>query len=148
MELVNPIILFPVKLRLCILCLFLAATGRAADGGSAFRAGLQAFQTNGPDALFSAWYNVRDDAAKIAKLRERLVNVTRPLGAVIDTETFTPRDLGEHLQRLYGVIYFEKRPLWIKAEYYAINGRSGFIALDFSLAAEDILPLERDKFRD
>lgn len=122
--------------------------GYAADGVGLFRNGLQAFQSNGADALLGAWYDSKSDSDTVDKLRERMVNITRRLGPVVATEVFAPCDLGEYVQRLYGVIYFEKRPLWIKAEYYSINGRSGFIALDFSLSAEDILPLERDKFSD
>lgn len=138
-------------MRITALLLFvltLVGQSYAADGMADFRQGLQSFQTNGADALLRAWYDSKTDSAKIAKLRERLINITRPLGPVVATEVFQPVDLGEHVQRLYGVIYFEQRPLWIKAEYYSINGRNGFIALDFSLAAEEVLPLERDKFRD
>ncbi|MEZ5415559.1 MAG: hypothetical protein R3F03_14735 [Opitutaceae bacterium] len=136
------------KLTLLLFALTLFAPAYAADGMVDFRNGLQSFQSNGADALLRAWYDAKSDSAKITKHRERLIDITRPLGPVVATEVFTPLDLGSHVQRLYGVIYFEKRPLWIKAEYYEINGRRGFIALDFSLAAEDILPLERDKFRD
>jgi len=121
---------------------FLAGRCFAADGVPAFQAGLRAFQSNGSDALLATWYNADDDAVKIAKIRERLTEITRGLGAVVDTQVFAPHDIGKHVQRLYGVIYFERRPLWLRAEYYAIGGRSGFISLEFSLAAEDILPLE------
>lgn len=136
------------KFILLFLALILFAPAYAADGVADFRNGLQSFQTNGADALLRAWYDAKADSAKVTKLRERLIDITRPLGPVVATEVFTPLDLGAHVQRLYGVVYFEKRPLWIKAEYYEINGRRGLIALDFSLAAEDILPLERDKFRE
>jgi hypothetical protein len=54
---------------------------------------------------------------------------------------FAPRNLGAHIQHLYGVIYFEKRPLGLRAEYYSIAGRSGFISLEFSLSPDEILPL-------
>jgi len=64
------------------------------------------------------------------------------LGGVVDTEVFAPKDIGRHVQRLYGVIYFQKRPLWLRAEYYTIEGRSGFISLEFSHDASDILPIE------
>lgn len=88
--------------------------------------------------LFSHWV-VRLNA----KIRERLTAVARQLGPVVDTEVFAPHKLGAHVQRLYGVIYFEKRPLWVRAEYYAIAGRSGFISLEFSLSADEILPVAR-----
>jgi hypothetical protein len=122
---------------------FLCAVCRcfAADGASVFAAGLQNFRDNGPDALLNTWYSSQDDREKIAKIRERLNGMLRVLGPVVDTEVFAPYNLGAHVQRLYGVIYFEKRPLWLRAEYYSINGRSGFIGLDFSLSADDILPV-------
>lgn len=113
---------------------------RAGRGG-AFRAGLQAFQTNGPDALLRTWYSI-DEQDRVAGIRKRLVGISQHLGEVIDTEVFAPKDLGRHVQRLYGVIYFRKRPLWLRAEYYTIEGRSGFITLEFSCEASDILPWE------
>lgn len=113
----------------------------AADGVALFQAGLQAYEANGPTALFNAWYNSRDDFEKIEQLRERLAKITRDLGPVVDTQVFAPHPLGRHVQKLHGVIYFEKRPLWLRAEYYEINGRRGLISLEWSLVPEDILPL-------
>ncbi|PTY04941.1 hypothetical protein DB347_19810 [Opitutaceae bacterium EW11] len=128
--------------KIILLCVvFLAARGFAADGVSVFQSGLQAFQTNGADALLHIWYSSDEDAEKVAHIRRGLTNVTQSLGAVVDTQVFAPRNLGRHVQRLYGVIYFEKRPLWIRAEYYSIAGRGGFLSLEYSLQADDILPL-------
>ena len=121
----------------------LAARCLAADGVSVFQSGLQAFRENGADALLGAWYGSRDDADKIEKIRERLAAMARVLGPVVDTEVFAPHNLGSHVQRLYGVIYFEKRPLWLRADFYSIAGKSGFIALEFSLSPDDILPVNR-----
>lgn len=132
-----------MKKLLLFLCLALAGQCLAADGTTVFQNGLRAFQENGPDALLGAWYPTREDNDKITKLRERLTAVTRPLGAVLDTEVFTPYKLGSRVQRLYGVIYFEKRPLWLRADYYSINGRDGFVALEFSFSPDDILPMVR-----
>lgn len=113
----------------------------AADGVSIFRAGLQAFQANGADALLNAWYD-SSEPDRVLELRRRLIATTRDLGPVVDTEVFAPKSLGKRVQRLYGVIYFRKRPLWLRAEYYAIDGQAGFISLEFSKIADDILPLE------
>lgn len=113
----------------------------AADGVPAFQSGLQAFQANGANALLNTWYGSSDDADKIAKIRDRLTRLTQNLGPVVDTQVFAPHNLGRHVQKLYGVIYFEKRPLWLRAEFYEIGGRSGFISLEFSLSPDDILPL-------
>jgi|SRR5690606_20192720 len=128
---------------LLLLALLVLSIGRlgAADGVAVFRAGLQAYHANGPDALLSTWYSSEGERETLARLRERLRRTTADLGPVIETQVFAPRDLGRHVQRLYGVIYFERRPLWVRAEYYAIGNRSGFIALEFSLNADDILPL-------
>ena len=89
----------------------------------------------------SAWYSSEGERDMLARLRERLQKTTANLGPVVETQVFAPRNLGRHVQRLYGVIYFERRPLWVRAEYYAIGNRAGFIALEFSLNADDILPL-------
>ena len=112
----------------------------AADGVSLFQSGLQAFQSNGADALLSTWY-ADDDADKVARIGERLMKATRNLGPVVDTQVFAPHSLGRHVQKLYGVIYFQKRPLWLRAEYYEISGKGGFISQEFSLVPDDILPL-------
>jgi hypothetical protein len=130
--------------KLVLLC-FLCAACRcfAADGLTVFQSGLQAFRQSGPEGLLSGWFAGRDDPDKLAKLRERFATVTRSLGGVVETEAFAPYNIGAHLQRLYGVVYFEKRPLWIRAEYYSIGERSGFISLDFSLSPDEILPITR-----
>jgi hypothetical protein len=129
------------KLITLLFCLAAVCRCSAADGTGIFQAGLQAFQANGPEALFNAWYNAKDDSERISEIRGRLTKITQKLGPVADTQVFAPHDLGTHVQQLYGVIYFEKRPLWIRAEFYAIAGRSGFISLEFSLVPDDILPL-------
>lgn len=132
-----------MKKILVLLCLVTLATvqGHAADGLALFQTGLRTYQENGADALLNTWYDSRDDAEKITALRNKLNALSRRLGPVVDTEVFTPRNLGKNVQRLYGVIYFEKRPLWFRAEYYAAGNRAGFIALDFSLSADEILPV-------
>lgn len=119
----------------------LAPSATAADGVPIFDAGLRAFEANGPAALLNTWYDPREDFEKINALRDRLAKFTQRLGPVVDTQVFAPHNLGRHVQKLYGVIYFEKRPLWLRAEYYEINGRGGLIALEWSLVPEEILPL-------
>ncbi|HEY0945729.1 MAG TPA: hypothetical protein VGD81_10690 [Opitutaceae bacterium] len=123
-----------------VLCVPLGYAAERADGVDVFQAGLRAFQANGPDALLRTWYSA-EEPEKVADLRKKLGAMSHDLGEVVDTEVFAPRNLGRHVQRLYGVIYFRKRPLWLRAEYYSIDGRSGFIALEFSKTADDILPL-------
>lgn len=123
-------------------CLFaISRCFAAVDGVDAFRAGLVGFQGAGPDALLRSWYGVGNEEKK-AELKKRFIAITQDLGEVVDTEVFAPKNLGRHIQRLYGAIYFRKRPLWIRAEYYSIDGQSGFISLEFSRSADDILPLE------
>ena len=121
--------------------LFIVSRCSGADGVDVFRSGLAAFQANGPDAFLRTWYS-SDDEDKRGEIKKRLAAMTRNLGEVVDTEVFAPKELGRHVQRLYGVIYFRKRPLWLRAEYYSIDGQSGFISLEFSAEANDILPLE------
>lgn len=132
----------PMKTLLFLMLAFTANIVSAADNLATFRAGLQAYQANGPDALLASWYNPGADADKIAKAREQLLAITRNLGAVVETEVFAPKNLGSKIQRIYGVIYFEQRPLWLRAEFYTIGGRSGILSLEFSTHSEDILPLE------
>ncbi|QYM78022.1 hypothetical protein K0B96_11955 [Horticoccus luteus] len=131
-----------MKKLLLILMLAFAVSARADDAVGAFRSGLQAFQANGPDALLRAWYS-SDTDTKLGELRARLVAVSSRLGPVIETEVFAPSTLGKRLTRLYGVIYFQRRPLWIRADYYVGEGTGGFVALEFSLKPDDILPVER-----
>jgi hypothetical protein len=130
-----------MKKLLFLLGLFAACRGFAADGVGIFQAGLQAFQANGANGLLNTWYNTKDDFEKIAVLRDRLTKVTQGLGSVVETQVFAPHNLGRHVQKLYGVIYFEKRPLWLRAEFYEINGRGGLLTLEWSLSPDEILPL-------
>jgi len=130
-----------MKKIIFFLCMIVAGRCLALDGIETFRAGLLAYQTNGPDALLHTWYT-DDEQDKVADLKKRLVTLTSNLGEVVDTEVFAPKEIGRHVQRLYGVIYFQKRPVWLRAEYYTIEGRGGFISLEFSREASDILPLE------
>src|SRR5579885_2367946 len=133
----------PMK-KIILLCslTFIACRCFAVDGAATFRDGLQAFQANGPDALLNTWYGKMENEAEIAGIRARLIKVTHVLGPVVDTEVFVPRNLGRHVQILYGVIYFEKRPLWLRAEFYSIGNKGGFLSLNFSLQADEILPEE------
>lgn len=110
------------------------------DGVDVFKNGLKAYQTNGPAALLSLWYPL-DERETVEKLQTRLLATTKDLGDVVEVEVFAPRNIGRHLQHLYGVIYFRKRPLWIRADYYAIDGRAGFLSMEFSINPDDILPL-------
>lgn len=127
--------------KLLLLLILFTGFCRANDGVVAFDAGLKAFQANGADALLRAWYPDSDDPARLAAMRDKLAKTTRDLGEVMDTQVFAPHALGKHVQRLYGVIYFARRPLWIRAEYYSIGGHRGFISLEYSFSADDILPL-------
>src|SRR5882672_11043544 len=86
----------------------------ASEATDTFRAGLSAFQTNGPDALLNTWYS-GDTDTKLPELRAKLQAISSRLGPVVETESFDPRPLGKRVTRLYGVIYFRKRPLWIRA---------------------------------
>jgi len=130
-----------MKKILFLVCIVVAERCLALDGVETFRAGLQAFQANGPDALLRTWYS-NDEQEQIANLKKRFITQTSNIGEVVDTEVFAPKEIGRHIQRLYGVIYFQKRPLWLRAEYYTIEGHGGFISLEFSHDARDILPLE------
>jgi len=130
-----------MKKIVLLFCLLIAGRCFALDGVDTFRAGLQAFQANGPDALLRTWYS-DDEQEKTADLKKRFIAITSNLGEVVDTEVFAPKEIGRRVQRLYGVIYFQKRPVWLRAEYYTIEGRGGFISLEFSREASDILPFE------
>jgi hypothetical protein len=130
-----------MKKILVVICLFVASRCLAEDGLSAFQTGLQSFRSTGAESLLHSWLNP-EDQSRISRIREDLTKITKGLGPVVDTQTFKPKTLGPHILRLYGVIYFEKRPLWLRAEYYSIGEHSGFISIEYSLSADDILPLE------
>ena len=128
-------------LLLLVLTLAAGTPARAETAIDVFRAGLQAFEANGPDALFRTWYR-DDEETRIAELRQRLTAISSRLGPVVDTEIFAPKAIGKRLTRLYGVIYFHKRPLWLRADYYTADGTGGFVALEFSLKPDEIFPME------
>ena len=129
------------KILFLLAALVFSAPIQASEASDKFRAGLLAFQANGPEALLNAWYGA-DNETKLPELRDRLAAISARLGPVVETEVFDPKPLGKRVTRLYGVIYFKKRPLWIRADYYTADGAGGFIALDFSTRPEEILPLE------
>jgi hypothetical protein len=132
-----------MKKILALVFLWLVAQGfaRASEAVDTFAAGLRAFQANGPDALLNAWYG-GDTETKLPEVRARLLALSSRLGPVVETEVFDPKMLGKRVTRVYGVIYFRKRPLWIRADYYTAEGAGGFISLEFSTKPEDILPIE------
>jgi hypothetical protein len=130
-----------MKKPLIVFCLFIALRCYADDGLSAFQAGLQSFRATGAESLLRSWLNT-EEQPKIARIREDLTKITKNLGPMVDAQVFKPKMLGPHVLRLYGVIYFEKKPLWVRAEYYSIGERSGFTSIEYSLSADDILPLE------
>jgi hypothetical protein len=131
-----------MKKILLLIILAFSARAHASEASDTFRAGLLAFQANGPEALLNAWYGDDSEVPKLPELRARLIAISSRLGPVVETEVFDPKPLGKRVTRLYGVIYFRKRPLWIRADYYNADGGGGFIALDFSIRPDEILPLE------
>ena len=130
-----------MKRFIIIFCLLIGSRCLAEDGVTVFQSGLQSFQSAGADAFLRSWLNIEEEQ-KVSRIREDLTKITRNLGAVVETQVFKPKNLGRHILRLYGVLYFEKRPLWIRAEYYSIGDRSGFTSIEYSLTPDDILPLE------
>lgn len=138
----SSVTLTPMKKLLLLMALVIGVSCRADDAVNTFRAGLQAFQANGPEALFRAWYTA-DAETKLSELRTRLTAVSSRLGPVIDTEVFAPTQIGKRVTRVYGVIYFQRRPLWVRADYYVAEGASGFVALEFSLKPDDVFAIER-----
>lgn len=130
-----------MKKLLLILVLFTATQSYGSEATEVFASGLRAFQANGPDALLNAWYGPAADT-RLPELRNRFISTTATLGPVVETETFEPKMIGKRVTRLYGVIYFRKKPLWIRADYYHVEEGGGFIALEFSTKPEEILPLE------
>ena len=130
-----------MKTILILLALASGMNGLAADALTTFRTGLQSAQQTGPEALLSAWY-LPETPSKLDDLRTRFNGISTKLGPVIGTEVFAPKAVGRRLTHLYGVIYFRKRPLWIRADYYDGDGAGGIIYLDFSLKPDDILPFD------
>ena len=124
-----------------VVLLWWSASARGSEALDTFSAGLRAFQANGPDALLNAWYS-NDNDTRLPELRARFLSLSNRLGPVVETETFEPKTLGKRVTRVYGVIYFQRRPLWIRADYYTADGSGGFISLEFSTRPEDILPIE------
>ena len=137
----SPFTNYLMKKIVFILFLFVSSAAFAAGPIDIFRTGLEAYRANGADALLRTWYNT-DEEAKVNKIRANLTAITANLGPAIDTEVFVPKQVGSRLTRLYGVIYFQKRPLWFRADYYTAEGAGGFLSLEFSLIPEEILPLE------
>ncbi len=130
-----------MKKILVLLILTCGLRCAASDALTAFRAGIEAVQKVGPEVLLGAWY-LPEEAPKVEELRNRFNGLSARLGPVIDSEIFSPKPVGRRLTHLYGVIYYRKRPVWIRADYYSGDGSGGFVHMEFSLKPDDILPFE------
>jgi hypothetical protein len=121
--------------------LFFASCFRCwgADGIDVFKTGLEAYRTNRAETLLAAWYQPNDKAI-IGQVRKKFADTTDDLGEVVDTEVFEPKSLGRHIQHFYGVIYFRKSPLWVRAVYYSLGDQRGYLSIEFSKRSDEILP--------
>ena len=124
-----------------LVLLFLVSLSRrlGAEGIDVFKSGLDAFRANRAETLLASWYDPADKE-KMGITRKKFADVTGDLGDVVDTEVFEPKSLGRHIQHLYGVIYFRKSPVWVRAVYYTLGDRSGFLTIELSKRSDEILP--------
>ena len=75
-----------------------------------------------------------------AELNAKVSAETKNLGEIFDTEVVATQTLSKRVTRYYLVIYFTRRPLWIRIDRYAGRDRAYFLPFKYSLDSDAILP--------
>jgi hypothetical protein len=116
----------------------------APDSDPVLLQGLQAMesQTNGVQAACQIWYQDQPELA--AAMQKHIYNVSADMGAVIGSEIVASQRLSSRSERFYGVIFFERRPLWFSIERYVGRemgkDKPTFLTLRVAREPDDILP--------
>jgi len=116
----------------------------APDSDPVLLQGLQAMesQTNSAQAACQIWY--QDQPEQAAALQKRIYAASQDMGAVIGSEIVASERLSSRSERFFGVIYFERHPLWFSVERY-VGREMGkdkpmFLPMRVAREPDDILP--------
>jgi hypothetical protein len=101
-------------------------------------AGLNAWVANGPVAGLDTWY--ADRPALSGELKPAVLDATKHLGALLDSEVVAIQQISKRVTRYYVAIYYARSPLWIRVERYSNGERTFYFPLRYSTNPDTILP--------
>lgn len=138
---------FPMRLLIPLFALlvFTAPVRAAQPTDPKLQEALAAWVTNGIEAGLVNLYSDRPEFA--AEFRDDLLNATRKLGAIVDTEVVAVQPVSSRVTRYYVAVYYQRRPIWLRLERYNNGEKISYLPLRFSLKHEEILPGYLTEFR-
>lgn len=123
---------------LCLLFLSASLLLRAQDAASLLRASFENYNTYGAPVFARTLYP--EDPPSLKAAEETLGAFSKTLGAIHGGDIVLSTDFTKCYRRYYCVLYFERRPVWFRVDFYSVNGRSFFLPMSASVKPEDILP--------
>jgi hypothetical protein len=121
-----------------LLALFATPLRAAQAPDPTLTAGLSAWLANGPVAGIDTWY--ADRPALAGELKPQVLDATKNLGAILDTEVVAIQQISKRVTRYYVAVYYARSPLWLRVERYSNGERTFFFAPRYSTNPDTILP--------
>lgn len=100
----------------------------------------ETFSSNGATPFAKALFT--DDPEQMREFAKVLDGLMTKCGTFESYEVLSRHALSQRVERLILVIYFERRPIWLKLDYYRASAHSRFISWKASLVPSDILPAD------
>lgn len=108
------------------------------DAATQLRTAFDNYGTFGVSVFAKTLYAEEPVSLKAAE--DALVAQSKGLGAMHGGDVLLSVDFSPRFRRIYAVLYFERKPLWFRVDYYTVNGRSFFLPLFSSPKPEEVLP--------
>jgi len=130
-----------MKKILCLLVLSLASASlRAQTVDTDLAFAISQLQSSGPGPFAKALYGIDEEGVR--QLAERMAVCAKDAGAALSYEMLSRRFIAQKVERIYLVIYFEKRPVFLRVDSYASPKGRLFLSAIVSREAVDVIPLE------
>lgn len=97
-------------------------------------------KSNGPVPFARALYEADQDAAD--ELVSRLVPMTKHVGEFTGFEIVSRKFLTKRIERVVVAIYFERRPVYLRVDYYETAKGRVCLPAAVSREAADVLPFD------
>jgi hypothetical protein len=130
-------------------CLMLAGRlplyGQANGPPAVLTSGLDAYRANGAAAALDLWlkgWPVSEDSTARATLTASLQQVEGIAGRMTGYDVIGSASWGEHTQRVYVVIQFERRPLYARFDAYDSGRGWRLVNLTWNAEPQDVFPPE------
>ncbi len=135
-----------IKVMVLFVMMSLSATQvLAVEVPKPFIDGLKAYQTEGFDKAFSIWIKgspMENDTTSLMSIRGGFTQVETAYGKMIGYELTKIYQVSDSTIRVYGVIKYEKGPVFCVADYY--KSKNGWILplINFHTKVHEIFPHE------